>query len=171
MFGNGILEGENSINFPINSLFQTLWSDVFGLPSLDIGCMPICDATQHMATIRSTLYYDQHNYCDTQSYMAGLNVMLPGLGDAVYNHENVDVAQKLTSGILDSIFGFGTAAGQIMGKARKSETALYNIRDVTGAPMTVASRVLRTLSVLITVRQSVSALATMRSVFQTCMGY
>jgi len=45
LMASNIFEGENSVNLPVPSLFQTIWSDVLGLPSLDqSNCMPICDA-------------------------------------------------------------------------------------------------------------------------------
>jgi len=50
-----IFEGENSVNFPVPPLLTTLWTDVLGLPSLDLSnCLPICDVNPaNNGTIRS----------------------------------------------------------------------------------------------------------------------
>ena len=59
----GILEGENSVNFPVPDLFQTIWGDVLGLPT-DLSCpqglSPLCgginpamDATPTDADLRA----------------------------------------------------------------------------------------------------------------------
>jgi hypothetical protein len=52
--------------------------------------------------------------------MAMTNTILPGLGDVLDNTKNVDVPQKLTSGILGSFFGFGTATGETWGQTERT---------------------------------------------------
>ena len=100
---------------------------------------------------------------------AALNTLLPGLGDSIYNYDNVDVAQKLSSGVLDSLFGFGTVAGPLMSWTSKSDMALTNIRSATGLPKTFTSAGLKFAGGALTVAKSVQALAKAQEAYKACM--
>ena len=108
------------------------------------------------------------DYCNNKSNQAALNVIVPGLGDSIYNYSNVDVAQKLTSGILSSFFGFGTAAGQAMSWTANSNMALTSIRSATGLPKTLVSTGLTFVGGALTVIQGVRALNTSFQTYQAC---
>src|SRR5215471_18230981 len=101
--------------------------------------------------------------------MAFANAIMPGLGDVIYNTQNVDVAQKLTSGVLESIFGFGTAAGQVMSATSKSDTALTNIRSLTKLPKTLTQRAFFWAGVVQNTVQVANALYSSTKAYQGCM--
>jgi hypothetical protein len=125
-------------------------------------------AANNTATISATTGVKEA-YCNKQADMARASAILPGLGDVIYNHHNVDVAQKLTSGILQSFFGFGTAAGQAMSAASKSDAALTNIRSTTGVPKTLAKRAFFWAGVVQNAYQVTKALAISKNQYQACM--
>ncbi len=103
--------------------------------------------------------------------MAMANAIVPGFGDVIYNHENVDVAQKLTSGILQSFFGFGTAAGAAMSATSKSDAALTSIRSATGIPKTFAKRAFFWIGLAQNAYQITKAVAISRNEYQACMSF
>ncbi|HTS70569.1 MAG TPA: hypothetical protein VMO17_16415 [Terriglobia bacterium] len=92
-----------------------------------------------------------------------------GLGDSIYNYDNVDVPQKLTSGVLESLFGFGTVAGQAMSATSKSDAALSSIRAATGIPKTLAKRAFFWIGAATTAYQIGKALSIGTNEYQTCM--
>jgi len=126
-------------------------------------------AANNVATISAGPPGAKEAYCKDKSNQAALNTLLPGLGDSIYNYDNVDVVQKLTSGVLDSLFGFGTAAGQAMSWTSGSDMALTNIRSATGLPKTLASKVLNFAGGALTVIKGVQALAKAQEEYKACM--
>ena len=110
-------------------------------------------------------------YCNDQSNMAIANAILPGLGDSIYNYDNVDVPQKLTAGVLESLFGFGTAAGQAMSATSKSDAALTSIRAATGIPKTFAQKAFFWIGAATTAYQIAKAGSIGKNVYQTCMAH
>jgi hypothetical protein len=110
-------------------------------------------------------------YCKKLADQAKANAILPGLGDVIYNRQNVDVPQKLVSGLLESIFGFGTAAGQAMSATSNSNRALSNIRSLTGVPMTATKRFFFWVGVAQNVYQLGNAVKASQDAYQSCIGW
>ncbi len=142
---------------------QTGWGQLS--PSMFAG-----GAANNTATVSAAPGAKQA-YCNNKSNQAGLNTLLPGLGDSIYNYDNVDVTQKIASGALESFFGFGTAAGQAMSWTGKSDMALTNIRSITGIPKTLVSGGLKIAGGVATAITGAKALAAAQAEYKACMAY
>jgi RHS repeat-associated protein len=121
----------------------------------------------NIPTISAGSQSAKEDYCKKKSDQAALNVILPGLGDVIYNYDNVDVAQKLTSGVLETFFGFGTGAGQAMSWTTKSDMALTNIRSATGLPKTLVG--LKVAGGVATAVSAIKAVEKARETYKACM--